>query len=501
MSASFKRGARRVLLTLPTGGGKTSIFGSMLAGVKVRGLVLVHRRELAAQAARRLTEFGVSYGLIMAGEHAKPYERVQIASVATLARRDKLPDAKLVIADEAHLSTADTWAKILDAYPTAWILGLTATPWRMSGKPLLGAYDDLIVAATPKQLRTAGFLCDYVGFSYLAPDVSKIATSHGEYNERQSAEAMRQPQIVANVVEQWKAHASHLSTIVFAVTVEHSQQLTAEFRAAGVRAEHLDGKTPKLQRDAILQRVETGETQVLCNVGVAVEGLDIPRLKCCVDACPTKSLTRAIQKWGRVRRPWNGVTARIHDHAFNIRLHGLPDADRDYSLVAKPEALPPLTRCKQCFASYEGDQCPSCGASKPETIAPGPREIATIPDAEQVQFSSADAALAAEFEGLETPPISNPIEVRWETPGRVIEGRLERAWVVRERFGPRKFYTVKVPGKRGYTFPGTAKLDQQMARVLLGQLIRVTYHGDEPAGVPGTERMRKNITVEVDADA
>jgi hypothetical protein len=103
------------------------------------------------------------------------------------------------------------------------------------------------------------------------------------------------------------------------VTVEHSKALSAEFRAAGVMAEHLDGSTPLHVRAAILRRVDQGHTRVLCNVGVAIEGLDIPRLKCCVLARPTKSLARYLQMTGRVRRPWQGVKARIHDHAFVIK--------------------------------------------------------------------------------------------------------------------------------------------------------------------------------------
>ncbi len=316
-------------------------------------MIVVHRRELATQAAKRLREFGVDFGFIMAGESAKPYARVQIASVQTLVRR-KVPRAAVVVCDEAHLSTANTWAKVLEQYPKAKILGFTATPWRLSGKPLVGAYDACVVMSTPRELREQGHLCDYVGFSYKTPDLSAVATVAGEYNERQSEEAMREPTIVANIVQQWLAHASTLSTVVFAVTVEHSQTLCAEFRAAGVSAEHLDGSTAKLRRDAILARVESGATRVLCNVGVAVEGLDIPRLKCVVLARPTKSLSRMLQMCGRGRRPWGGLVCRIHDHAFNIKLHGLPDAERDYALDSKPADPPSLTQCEQCMALYAG---------------------------------------------------------------------------------------------------------------------------------------------------
>jgi superfamily II DNA or RNA helicase len=354
IAEAYRDGARRVLLVVPTGGGKTSIFSEFARRLSSPGLVLVHRRELAAQAADRLKEFGVDVGMVIAGERETPGARVQIATLPSLRSRGLRPPARFVIPDEAHLSTADTWAQTLADYPEALILGCTATPWRLSGKPLSGSYDRVIVGATPSELRELGYLCPFNGFSYKTPDLSKLRKTAGDYNEHDADEAMRQPAIVTNIVEKWQAHASQLSTIVFCVTIEHSKQLAAEFKAAGVAAEHVDGSTPRLMRKAIFARVARGETQVLCNVGIAIEGIDIPRLKCCVLARPTMSLTLYLQMVGRVMRPWEGVTARIHDHAFVIRQHGLPDQERDYSLHAKPEKPPPLTRCKKVRRDLPG---------------------------------------------------------------------------------------------------------------------------------------------------
>ncbi len=461
---AYKNGARSVLMVLPTAGGKTTTFATLMAQVP-SALLLVHRRELATQAANRLREFGSDFGFIMAGEPSKPYAKIQIASVQTLIKR-RVPKASLVVCDEAHLSTAKTWQGIISQYPKARILGVTATPWRLSGKPLVGAYDACVVAATPSELREQGHLCGYTGFSYLAPDLSKVKTTGGDYNERQSSEAMRAPQVVDNIVEQWLKHASTLSTVVFAVTVEHSLELTAKFRAAGVAAEHLDGKTSAENRKAILRRVESGQTRVLSNVGVAVEGLDIPRLKCCVLARPTKSLARAIQMMGRVRRPWEGQAARIHDHAFNLKLHGLPDDDRDYSLSAKPEELSNLTQCQECLAMYRGPRCTAC-AHENEPVALGERELVTVADAEMFEFGSEGG-----------PAVSRPpVEVRWDSIGKVIEGVFSHAWDADTSFGKQRRYLVKGE-KRDYNFPGTTVLNRLMGRVVKGDKIRVTHTGE-----------------------
>lgn len=486
---AWKQGARSVLAVSPTGSGKTTVYSHLswqIDGAGRRVLVLVHRRELAAQGCNRLREFGVNFGLIMAGESPRPSARVQVASVQTLVRRPVMPDADLVICDEAHLSTAGTWQKILEQYPKARILGLTATPWRLSGKPLAGQYDEHVVIATPTELRESGSLCPYNGFSYKTPDLSDVKTVAGEYNEKQTAEKMSASVIVDSVVEEYGKHARDLSTIVYAVTVEHSKQLTARFKAAGVAAEHLDGTTPIEARKAVLRRVESGQTRVLVNCGLFIEGLDIPRLKVCIDAAPTKSLARAIQRWGRVRRPWNGVTARIHDHSFNVRLHGLPDAERDYSLSAKPEKPPSLSTCEVCLALYSGPACPSCDHVNEVRVTEA-REIQTIDDAEQFTFAS------GEEEAAPVRP-EKPTQVRWDTIGRMIEGVFLKRWDEPTSYGTQRRYLVRCE-KRDYDLPGTTRLDALMKSVRPDTKIRVTFTGETALG---GGKARKEFKIAVD---
>jgi DNA repair protein RadD len=475
---AYAQGARSVLAVSPTGSGKTTLFGHLVAQLDKQGrrsLILAHRRELVTQACNRLREFDTSHGVILAGEAPRPYARVQVASVQTLTRR-AAPDAQLVVCDEAHLSTATTWANIIEQYPNARILGVTATPWRLSGRPLAGAYDACVVVATPRELREQGHLCDYNGFSYLAPDLGDVRTTGGDYNEQDSARAMSASVIVDNVVEEWLKHASHLSTVVFAVTVEHSRQLVDRFRSAGVAAEHLDGGTPLAQREAIMRRVAAGTTRVLSNVGVCIEGLDIPRLKCCVLARPTMSLARAIQMMGRVRRPWEGVTARIHDHAFVIAKHGLPDQDRDYALSARPEKPPSLTTCPACLALFTGRICPACNAEKQPEPA-GERKVQTVADAEQYEFSSSSES---ETPAARPPPSAlPPVRIRWEKPGREVDGVYTRTWTEPTAYGEQRFYEL-VGERRVYHLAGTVRLDALMSARKVGGRILVRYTSDTP---------------------
>lgn len=484
--AAWREGARSVLMVLPTGGGKTSMFSYVLAQIVAagrRGLLVVHRRELATQGATRLTEFGVDFGYVMAGMPRNECARMQIASVQTLVRR-QLPGADLVVCDEAHLSTASTWQTVLKEYPRARILGVTATPWRLSGKPLAGLYDACIVVTTPRELREQGYLSPYVGFSYKAPDLSQIKTTGGDYNDKQSAEAMGGTLIVDNIVDEYGKHAHDLSAVCFAVTVEHSLQLAARFQAAGVRAEHLDGNTPRLQRDDILGRVARGETSVLCNVGVAVEGLDIPRLKCCILARPTQSLSRAIQMMGRVRRPWNGIAARIHDHAFNIGTHGRPDDERDYQLNAASENPPSLSTCEVCRAIFTGRVCPSCAHENAKAAAD--RTFETVADAEKIEFDSEVP--------LDQPTARPPIDVQWNDAGRKLEGQIKNRWTEQTRYGLRPFFLVEGK-KRRYTFSAPSDLKRKLDAVPDGAHVWIEYLGEK---FISEARVRKEFRVEVD---
>jgi len=502
---AYRSGARSVLAVAPTGSGKTTVFSSMLAELAARGqrgAVLVHRRELASQACNRLREFGVRHGLIMAGELPDPTALVQVASVDTLNIRVRNDPAlqrwaasvRFVVCDEAHLSTAPKWRAVLEYFAGAPVLGVTATPWRLSGKPLAGQYDRCVVIATPRELREQGHLCGYQGFSYLTPDLSDVHTVAGEYNERESAEAMSESAIVDNVVEEWGKHARELSTVLFAVTVEHSRQLATAFTAAGVKAEHLDGATPHDERKRILWRVERGLTRVLCNVGVAVEGLDIPRLKCCVLARPTKSLARAIQMMGRVRRPWEGVTARIHDHAFVIGTHGLPDDERDYTLTAKPEKPPSLSTCEECRALFSGRQCPACShENEPPPVTERVLNTVSADGLERREFDSGTvtAALAA--------PVRNPnaVKIDWATVkiGRLFDGVFLGSSEEETSFGKRKRHLLRGE-ERDYSLPGASELDRKLAKVAVGTKVRVKY-----GGRAAREKAPHQFTVEADDEA
>lgn len=411
LRGAYERGNRAVLLVSPTGSGKTVIMGEIIRSSLAQGnsvLFLAHRRELINQVSKRLDSVGVDHGVIQSGHpRLLPWERVQVASIPTLASRltrgEAMPHADLVVIDEAHHARAATYGKILNAYPEASILGATATPWRTDGRGLGEIFEDLVVAARPRELIERGYLVPYTGFAYDAPDTSKLKKRGNDYEQEGLELVMSERAIVGNIVQQYVEHAAGKRAVVFATSIKHSLDLVDRFSVAGVAAEHIDGETPIEQREAVLERIGSGATQVLCNVGIVTEGWDCPELEVCILARPTLSAGLYLQMVGRVMRPAPGkAVARIHDHAGCVSGHGAPDMEREYQLdpdvraFKSADKLPPLRTCKACFAIFAvavGPACPACGHINPpaerelrEIDGPGVR---AIPLSELPQFKHA----------------------------------------------------------------------------------------------------------------
>lgn len=294
-------GNRRPVLVSPTGSGKTVMAVEIVRLSLTKGrrvLFLAPRRELIYQAARMFARRSIAHGLVMAGEAPAPWRELQIASFDTLhargVRDDKIemPEADLVVVDEAHLSIAKSRRDIIEHYADKVVIGLTATPARGDGRGLGEIYDSLVSTASVGELTRMGYIVPVRYFAPSKPDLDGLKlNSQGDYVERGLAERVDKVDLVGDVVHNWQRIAKDRQTVVFAVNRAHSRHLCEEFKRAGYVAEHLDGETPLDERKAILQRLESGVTQILCNVFVATFGLDIPSLSCAVLARPTRNIT------------------------------------------------------------------------------------------------------------------------------------------------------------------------------------------------------------------
>jgi DNA repair protein RadD len=379
----YNLGRSAVLLVAPTGSGKTAVGCHFVKEAVEQGktcLWIAHRSELIRQASNHLAqEYKVRHGIIKAGVgNHNPRLRVQIASVQTLVRRKPIDGVGLLVVDEAHHATADTYLRIIESHPNAIVLGLTATPWRLTGKQLGSLFDVVVEVANYPFLIERGYLVrPRVFLPSEIPNFSELKLVGGDFDEEQSATIMQRPKLIGDVFEQWKKHAlgegKPRSTIIFACTVPHSRQIVSLFIQAGIAAEHLDAQVPEKEREAILDRLATGKTTVVCNVMLLSEGFDCPLVSCVVIARPTASRTLFIQMVGRALRPCAASRKSdciILDHAANSLRHGMVSEITSYELDEGDLLTPSINRapCKKCplcnaVVTNNSDMCPECNYS------------------------------------------------------------------------------------------------------------------------------------------
>lgn len=370
---AFRERKRAVLLQLPTGGGKTVSGSQMIAGSSAKGKIcwwLAHRRELIGQTSKTFASMGIQHGLIAGGNSSDSSKRVQIGSIQTVARRlDDLTPPDLIIFDECHHLGAAQWQKIFDAFPLAKIIGLTATPWRLDGKGLGTWFQDMVSGPTVADLIAEGSLSPYRLFAPTQVDTGAIKMQAGDFKRDDLAAAMDKPSITGDAVQHYLKLCRGKRAVAFAVNVDHSQHIAAQFNANGIRAEHVDGTMDIASRDGAIQRFIAGETLVLTNCELFGEGFDVPAIEAVILLRPTKSLSLHLQQVGRALRPAPGKSeAIILDHAGNSLIHGLPDDEREWTLEDREKrkkgetASVAIKTCLECFHVFRpAPACPACG--------------------------------------------------------------------------------------------------------------------------------------------
>lgn len=371
---SVRGGNNSVVAVLGCGGGKSVIQGSIAKQTTDRGkrvLFLVHRQELCKQIANTFKSLGTDMSLC------------DVSMVQTASRRlNSLPDYDLIITDECHHSTANTYKKIYDHYSDVTRLGFTATPIRLNKGGLGEVYSDLITSVSTQWLIENGYLAPYKYYSVKLADTSTLHTVAGEFKQDEVAQLMEHKEIYGDTVKQWKRLAEGKKTIVYCASVEASKKTAERFSAEGYNSIALDGKTPQNERERAMERFRQGEITILCNCELFGEGLDVPDCECVVLLRPTQSLTLHIQQSMRSMRYMPNKTAIIIDHVGNCYRHGLPDDDREWSLEPKhkQENIVKIRECKSCFAVYPPtlNKCPYCGTEATTEIRKTDRKTVEV---------------------------------------------------------------------------------------------------------------------------
>jgi DNA repair protein RadD len=369
---AMRSGARRVLMVLPTGGGKRVMAVHMIAEAVRRGkrcAFLVHRQELLDQALTTLSAFGLPCGTVKAG--IKPdYDRpVQVASIASLVRRlEDVGFFDFIVHDESHHLRSRTHEFAISAWPLAHVVGFTATPRRLDGRGLGRWFQTMVIGPGMRWLIDRGHLADYRLFAPPPPDLGGIGTVAGDYNSHDLDLRLNRPKLVGDIVDHYRRHAPGLQALVFASSIRHSQAIAQAFWLAGIPAKHIDGDTPERERRLAIEDFAARRFPVLCNVDLFGEGLDLAGVEAVILARPTASLTVHLQQVGRALRPKpDSRKAVILDHAGNTERHGLPDEERTWTLDDDERKTLPTTPsiklCPVCFAAVAAAvrHCPECG--------------------------------------------------------------------------------------------------------------------------------------------
>jgi DNA repair protein RadD len=372
---------KSVLLQSPTGSGKTAMATYMVNAAKDKGnriLFTVPRKDLLEQTSQTFDKMGIAHGYIAAGKPFNPFAKIYIGMVDTMARRvSSLPDCGLVIADETHFG-AGSLDKIISHYKEsgAYIVGLSATPWKLSGKGLGCWYDHMVKGKSIEWLIENKRLSDYKYFyGRTKPDLAGVKVSAGDYARGELAEFMEaQGVIIGDCVNDYISRCMGRLHIVRCASIKHSQMTANSFRNAGIVAMHVDGDTPMDERKRIFRAYARREINVLTFCDLLNFGFDLSQasgMDVCIesgsDLRPSKSLAGQMQFWGRMLR-YKEYPAIINDHVNNYIDHGLPCSEREWSLDDRSqgkkhtERVPPTKQCLNCFHIHSpAPKCPECG--------------------------------------------------------------------------------------------------------------------------------------------
>ncbi len=281
----------------------------------------------------------------------------------------------------------------MDGHPSFVANGVlvhnTATPTRLDGKCLGDIYEEILVVAQPTELIRDGYIVKPIVWTVpddQLPDIGGIKlASNGDFNQHDLGIAVKKRKLVGSIADHWLQRASEKRTICFAVDIEHGNRIVEELiardhpRGGKIRARIVHAKTPKKERAQALVDLANHDVDVVVNVGLYVEGIDVPSVKCIILARPTESLTVYLQSVGRGCRPWENEEFVLLDHAGNVTRHKMPMIDREYSLdpaekfrrQAVGDNDPFKTKtCKSCLAVVDSTEiidnlCPMCGEPFP----------------------------------------------------------------------------------------------------------------------------------------
>jgi superfamily II DNA or RNA helicase len=367
-----------------------------------RVAIFLPRRSLVNQLSESFIGWCINHGIVMSGVRPFTQPPVQIISIDTYTSRTEAKrmlaiDADIAIIDEAHLQFTPKKLGVFSRYKT--VVGFTATPVAPKKQSLGEFYSDIVETITMEELIAQGYLSPLKFYAKPGIDLSGLKTdANGDYRESMLGEIMDKPQLVGDIFENWRRIADGKPTVIFASSQAHARHLTDEFYSHGYRFEYVDCTFSDDDRKAIFDRVRTGESLGIINVGIVSVGIDIPNLEVCVLARPTKLISVYLQCVGRITRLSEGKQFGIViDHAGIIEKIGLATEPFEWSLEGKETVEERLQKkkeetkepkqiiCKECGNVFSGRKtCPKCGYESVPKGEPIPVHAAELTEIKKV---------------------------------------------------------------------------------------------------------------------
>jgi superfamily II DNA or RNA helicase len=371
LKASFQSGHKRPIVAAPCAFGKTHLAAYLMKGCQDkgnRGLFICDRIKLVDQTLDAFRDWDIWTGVLQSDHPDTDYAApIQVASAQTLSIRMKNgydPDPQLIIVDECHTVYKGV-QKILDTYPQAKIIGLSATPY---SKGLGLTYDDLLIPATTEELLEQGYLTPitYYGGKHIntaALRTRSIKTGGSDFDPKHLEKRTNENKdmLTGSIIENWIKYGENRQTIAFSPSIAHSKYLVKMFKANGIPAAHIDGYTDISRRLKLYKQHDEGKIKILSCSQLLTAGFDSPTTSCMIDCTPTFSKIQFQQRAGRIMRIAPGKEYAVYlDHSGNVgKRHGLVEWMIPSELSTNEKKFAEKNQLKE-KKEKEPNECPEC---------------------------------------------------------------------------------------------------------------------------------------------